>query len=57
MTVDAWLATLLLAAACALWIVHAERRREQRRLAALAIAERVMRRRVPDECEPSALSA
>ena len=41
---DAWLSTLLLAAACALWILHADRRRDQRRRAALAIAERVMRR-------------
>jgi len=42
--VDAWLSILLLAAACALWIHHVERGREQRRLAALAIAERLMRR-------------
>ena len=45
---DAWLSTLLLAAACALWIHHVERRREQRRLAALAIAQRLMRAPVLD---------
>jgi hypothetical protein len=43
---DAWLSTLLLATACALWIVRMERSRERRRRAALAIAERVMRRRL-----------
>ena len=48
---DAWLSTLLLAAACAAWIVHTERRREQRRLAALAIAERVVRLNLDLELE------
>ena len=38
---DAWLSTLLLGAACALWILHADRRRDQRRRAALAIVERL----------------
>ena len=43
---DAWLSTLVLAAACGAWIAHTERQRDKRRRAALDIAERVMRRSV-----------
>jgi hypothetical protein len=47
---DASLSTFLLGTACALWIVQADRRRDQRRRAALAIAERVMRRGLTPNC-------